>query len=125
MKPRCKVPPGVKLFDQSGTWKIWESGREPALNPELEIRGQTGIVASLPLILPEKAALPEGYSMAQRHRAHESRMANAHLIAASPDLLYAARLAQEALVHYADGMPEPVARAIEALRDAITKAEGC
>jgi len=50
---------------------------------------------------------------AELRRVHEERR----------DLLAAAKAGQDALIHHAEGMTEPVARALEFLRDAIARVE--
>ena len=51
--------------------------------------------------------------------------ANAHLIAAAPDLLEASKRLLDAVCPEYDGMyPQPIRDAVEQLDDAIAKAEG-
>lgn len=108
----------MKMERTKGPWEIWEKERE--LNPEIS----TG----MPLIVapPAFTGLDETTAIATVNADLDEYVANAHLIAAAPDLLGSCQIALITLQQVVRDNPQNIAATldIKRIKMAIAKAKG-
>jgi len=93
-----------------GPWKV--SGLDPS------------VVGPVRILILDTAPVPQQQAVARIIERTDQSIANAHLIAAAPELLDAAKAFAENAIETADGNIVFGYRALDLLRAAIAKAEG-